>query len=221
MNAQELRLDYFTFYDVAHQRIEDVVRLQGQFDQEPERVRLLCLNLFANPASKNEERLYDKNAHLNFYTVYDPAPEPTRVVKYENQFGSGRLLTGRTYGLLAPTQKVERGSSFPERLDHYKFYQVLRGEPLGREVVLEDQFGRQKTEIFDPFFFAVPVQKWFEGETHRVHNEKTHLVIYRIYPKTVERTVKTRDQFGSKIQSTVRLVLLAAPTLKLHWEEQG
>lgn len=219
MNAQELKLDYFKFYDAANQDAGNIVALQGQFDRQRERVRLNYLNLFANPVSKNKEPMYDKNAHLTWYDVYDPVPDPVRKVTFENQFGKARIITGRSYALLVPTWKIERGSAFPEALDHYKVYQVLDAEPINKTVQLEDQFGRSEGRIFHPLFFGVPVKKWHEGQTFGIHNESAHLVIYRMYPDTQEKTVKTRDQFSARLLHLFRGVLLGAPSLKLDWSE--
>lgn len=64
------------------------------------------------------------------------------VVTLENQFGKQQFYTGRACALLVPTEKMEAGSQFPVNLDHYKVYQVLQGEPVNREVALEDQLHR-------------------------------------------------------------------------------
>ena len=219
MTAQELKLDYFNIYDVANQQAGYVVGLQGQFDQQPEQAQLTYLNLFANPASKNGEPMYDKNAHLSWYNLYDPTPDPTREVVYQDQFGKQQIYTGRAYGLLVPTWKIEPGSSFPEHLDHYKVYQVLHGEPVKKDVTLEDQFGTMAVEVYYPMFFAVPVRKWYQGQTFGPFNKDAHLAIYRTYPNTVQKTIKTRDQFSSRIQNVFRSVVLAAPCKKLDWKE--
>ncbi len=219
MTAKELGLDYFKFYDVANQSAGYVVGLQGQFDREPERAQMTYLNLFANPASKNGEPIVDKNAHLTWYDLYDPTPDPMRKVAFENQFGKQTVVTGRSYALLVPTQKAEPGSVFPEKLDHYKVYQVLQGEPVNKAVKLEDQFASGEARIYDPVFFAVPVRKWYEGRTFGVNNAKAHLAIYRIFPDSVQKTILTRDQFSRRYQNVFRGVLLGAPSVKLDWKE--
>ena len=218
MNAQELRLDYFQFYDVANQEANYFVGLQGQFDRQPEKARLMYLNLFANPVSKNGEPMFDKNAHFNWYHLYDPTPEPTRVVTFENQFGKQKVVIGRALALLAPAQKVEPGSEFPERLDHYKVYSALQGEPVNKAVELEDQFGRAEARVYYPRMFAVPVRKWFQGETSGINNERAHLAIYIINPRAVEQVKPVRDQFSRRYVQVFRSVLLAAPSVKLAWE---
>lgn len=219
MNDQELHLDHFQFYDVANQQAGYVVGLQGQFDKQPEKVQLTYLNLFANPVSKNSEPISDKNAHLTWYDLYDPAPDPTRIVTFENQFGAQKVVIGRTYALLAPTQKAEPGSSFPEQLDHFKVYQVLDGEPVNKQITLEDQFGARETRVYQPVFFAVPARKWWEGQTFGIHNDRAHLAIYRIYPGSVDKTILTRDQFGRRYQQVFRSILLGVPSVKESWEQ--
>lgn len=219
MTAQELQLDYFTFYDAANQPAGYIVGLQGQFDQQPERVQLTYLNLFANPTSKNGEPIYDKNAHLTWYDAFDPSPDPTRHVTYENQFGKQEMYIGRTSAVLAPTWKVEPGSSFPDKLDHYRVYQVLQGEPVDTAVKVEDQFGSSQARVYYPRLFAVPVRKFYEGQTYGIHNDKAHLVIYIVYPGSVEKTIQTRDQFSPRYLNLFRSVLLGAPSLKLSWKQ--
>ena len=219
MTSQDLKLDHFKFYDVANQQAGQIIALQGQFDQEREQARLTYLNLFANPVIKNGEALYDKNAHLTWYDLFDPTPDPTRHVKYENQFGHAACYIGRSYALLTPTEKYEKGSAFPKGLDHYKVYQVLQGEPLNTGAKLKDQFGEDEPRIYFPKFFAVPVKKWAQGEVFGINNDSTHLVLYNIYPKTVQKTIKTGDQFGNRYLHVFRSVLLGVPSLKVNWSE--
>lgn len=220
MTSQELRLDHFKFYDVANQEAGQWVTLQGQFDRQPERVRLTYLNLFANPVEKNGEPIYDKNAHLNWYDLFDPAPDPIRQVVVGNQFAKEQeIYIGRACALLAPTWKVEKGSVFPKGLDHYKVYQVLKGEDVEPKVKLTDQFGSDNPEVYAPAFFAVPVTKWAEGKVFKIQNEKAHLLLYKIDPGRNEKTIKTVDQFGSRYVHVFRSVLLGVPSVKLKWKE--
>jgi hypothetical protein len=220
MTAKELGLDYLNFYDVANQPAGQVIGLQGQFDKHgAEKVQLTYLNLFANPASKNGEPVHDENAHFSWYDLYDPTPDPVRRVDYENQWGRSQLITGRAYALLVPTWKVEQGHEYPEKADHYKLYQVLQGEPINQEATLRDQWHEGRARIFDPIFFGVPVQKFHEGGTVPIQNERAHLVIYRVYPHTVQKAVPTRDQFGQRYVNAFRHVLLGAPSLKTDWQE--
>ncbi len=221
MTAKDHRLDYFKFYDVANDRISRDIMVQGQFDEEPEALELVYLNLFANPVSKNGEPIYDKHAHLIWYNVTDPIPDPTRVVVADNQFGTQKILTGRTIALLAPAQKVEPGSAFPIQLDHFKVYQVLDGEPVDRKVKLEDQFGAEEVEVRDPVAFAVPVKKEHGGHSFGINNEDAHLLLYRITPRWLQTSALARDQFGRHRISVYRGTLLAAPSRKVEWRVEG
>ena len=219
--AADMKLDYFNFYDVANQQAGYIVGLQGQFDKQPEQAQLTYLNFFANPASKNGEPMVDKNAHLTFYNIYDPTPDPTRVVVYEDQFGKHEIYTGRSYGLLVPTQKKFPGSEFPKNLDHYKVYQVLHAEPVMKKVTVEDQFGKTDTQVYMARLFAVPVRKMYQGQSYGINNPDTHLALYQVYPNMMEKTIVTRDQFSQRYQQIFRSVLLGAPCKKLEWKVYG
>jgi len=222
MNAQELRLDYFNIYDVVDYRVDYQVALQGQFDEEPKKAELLSLSNFANPVSKNKEPIYNPHAHLTWYALYQPIPEPTRIVVVENQFGQQKIVIGMPRAFAAPAQKRQKGSQFPEDLDHFKLYWVLEGEPVSKVVALQDQFGIEEmgeTKVSWPLALGVPVKKEYRGEVSPIHNEEAHLMIYRITPRSLKQGRGVRDQFDGR-DLTFRLsVLLAAPSVKLRWEE--
>ena len=216
--AQDLKLDYFSFYQSAAQSFQAIVGLQCQFDKSPEKAQLTYNQYFANPTSKNGQPIYDKHAHFTWYNLMDQVPDGPRAVRYVNQFGENQLITGRAVALLAPTQKREAGSVFPEHLDHYKVFQVLRGEPVGANLALEDQFGKTETEVFYPRFFAVPTTKMWEGQTFKINNEDAHLLIYIVHPAQIQKTIVTRDQFSPRYQHLSGRVLLGAPTKKTQWK---
>jgi hypothetical protein len=230
MEAQELNLDYFKIYDVKDHRVRYQVALQGQFDEEPEKAELLALSYFANPARKNREEPHDRNAHLTWYWLYQPMPEPTRVVVFENQFGKQKLMIGAARALLAPAQKRERGSRFPKGLDHFKLYWVLKSRPLDQTVAITDQFGREETEVTYPVAFGVPVskihlEKDFPFHPDRIekvppiYNKRAHLVIYRIEPRKIQEGRVVRDQFAVRHLYFFRSLGLAVPSLKLEWKQ--
>ena len=219
MTAQELKLDYFKFYDVGNREAEGDVLLRGQFDQRPQKMNLRLLDFFANPVSKNGEPLYDKNAHLAWYRGVQP-PEPLRRVLLENQFGKFDIRIGTGYGLLVPTQKVEQGSVFPKELDHYKVYRLADVEQVPAKVLkLTDQFGSDEVKLLLPLYFAVPVTKRHGDKTEPIHNEKAHLLIFSITTGDREKTVKLRNQFASGISvRVVRSLMVGAPSLKREWK---
>lgn len=219
MNAQDLKLDYFKFYDVYNYRVDYRVALHGQFDEEPEQAELLLLSYFGNPVSKNQEPIYNRNAHLTWYQLYQPIPEPTRTVVIKNQFGQQEIVIGRPFALLAPALKQERGSQFPVKLDHFKLYKVLEGQPVDQSVALQDQFSSDEVRIICPIAFGVPVKKQYQEHEAPLYNPDAHLLIYRITPRSVQQARPVRDQFGKRFLSFLRSVALAVPSVKLEWNE--
>jgi len=219
MTAQELKLDYFKFYDVENRVAEGDVLLKGQFDQRPQKMQLRLVDFFANPVSKNGEPLFNKNAHLAWYRGIQP-PEPLRRVVLENQFGSFDIRTVTGYGLLAPTQKVEQGSEFPKELDHYKVYRLSDVEQVpAKALKLKDQFGSDEVKLLLPLYFAVPVTKRHGDRTEPIHNERAHLLIFSITTRDLQKTIKLRNQFANGISvRVVRSLMLGAPSLKREWK---
>jgi len=220
MTAKDLKLDYFKFYDVVNRDAVADVQLRGQFDKGPLKMGLRLLDFFGNPVSKNDEPLFDKNAHLAWYRGVQPA-EPARHVVVENQFGKFDIRTGTGYGLLVPTQKVEPGSAFPKELDHYKVYRLLDAEevpPVGLK--LQDQFVvQEKVKLRLPLYFAVPVIKRIGDKTYSIRNERAHLLIFSIATWQVNKTIKLQNQFSRGVSVQVmQSVMLGVPSLKKEWK---
>lgn len=219
MNAHDLRLDYFQIYDVANQWVREKVLLKDQFEEEPEKGLLAFLDWFANPVSKNAEELYDKRAHLTAYYLYQSVPDPIRLVYFENQFGQQKVVIGRPVRLLVPAAKRTReGTLYSGELSHYKVYQVLEGEPLKKEVELQDQFGRSEAPVLHPYGFAAPAEKEHEGKHYPIYNEKAHLVLYRLGPRRMRKGITVADQFGRYYLGVYQPVLLAVPSIKHEWK---
>lgn len=218
MTAQELKLDYFRFYDVQNRDAEADLSVRGQFDRRPQPMRLRLLDFFGSAVSKNGEPLFDKNAHLSWYRGVQPA-EPLRRVVVENQFGKFDIRTGAGYGLLVPTQKIERGIVFPEKLDHYKVYRLVDVEEVPKKVLkLEDPFGRDEVKLRLPLYFAVPVMKRHGETTSPIKNDRAHLLIFSITTRDLQKSIKVRNQFDNGVTvRVVRSLMLAAPSLKREW----
>lgn len=214
----ELRLDHFKLYEVqAQSAVGHDPTLRGQFDQTAQTVKLLNLRQFANPVSKNGEEIHDPNAHLTVYDFATPVPDPPRFVRLENQFGEQKLVIDLALFLLVPALKVEKGISFPERLDHYKCYRVVKGEPIDKEVSLKDQFDSEETAVLEPIFFGVPTLKRYGGKIEDIKNPKEHLTIYRLKERDFQTTREFKDQFLSGKLEIFRSRALAVPSLKLEW----
>lgn len=219
MTAIELKLDYFKLYNMRNLPAIGRVSLRGQFDNAAQRFELAVLDYLATPASKNEEPCFDRNTHLVWYRGLSGTVEPTRKVKIENQFGRSNLTLLGAAGLLVPTAVIRKGAVFSEALDHYKVYKVTDADAPGCAVKLRDEFGRESVVLGRPVFFAVPVEKTHGNRRIRVRNERAHLVLYSIAPRTVQRTISVRNQFAKSTKlSVVRSEMLAAPSVKRDWK---
>ena len=218
MTAKDLKLDYFKVYDVQDRRAEGDVQLRGQFDRRFQKMQLALLDFFANPVSKNGEALYDKNAHLTWYRGTQ-ASEPIRRVTLENQFGKQTVWIASGVGLLVPTEKVERGSAFPEALDHYKLYRVADfGSVLDVSVKLKDQFGSDEGKLRVPVVLGVPVVKRHGDKEYPIRNERAHLLVFDLTPRNIQKTVRLRNQVANESVAVVRSAMLAVPSIKLEWK---
>lgn len=218
MTAKNLKLDHFQIYDVANENAPYSVSLKGQFDNKRQEHRLLALTFFANPVRKNDERIYDRQAHLTCYR-FQQSPEPRRAVWLNNQFGKQKIYTGNAELLLSPAKKYRSGGTFPKKLDHYKVYRVIKGKSINRTVKLRDQFGKSKVKVLTPYGFAVPVKKRHDGKTYPIHNKKAHLVLYRITPYQQKESIVARDQFGKYKLKVFWSILLAVPSRKIKWKK--
>ncbi len=215
----EIQLDHFKIYEVeAVSAVGHDPTLLGQFEQTAKTVHLGFLRLFATPVSKNGEDILDPNAHLTFYDLQNHPPEPKRVVRLQNQFGEQKLLIGPARYLLAPAHKLEPTLGFPDRLDHFKAYEVLEGDPVNKDVTLKDQFDGVESTVEKPLFFCVPVLKRYQSQIHEIQNPNAHLTIYTIREQDYEHSRGVKDQFLSTDLRFRRAIALAVPSLKLAWE---
>jgi hypothetical protein len=213
-------LDHFLVYTVTPEQVNINVQLKGQFDQDYKWANLRYRDRFLNPVDKNQEGILNPFAHLNWYRI-DAPQEPQRTLSVNNQFGQQVLVIGNAVALLAPTEKIEDGSQFPQGLDHYKIYRVLQGQSVMWQVDLTDQFGNHTNIAGQPVFFGVPVEKIHNGELFPINNPKDHIVFYQINPYPVNEFRPTVDQFGGNPMQTNDAVLLGVPTDKLAWQQQS
>jgi hypothetical protein len=225
MNAHDLKLDYFKFYDIEPKpRVEYHVDLQGQFDELPERADITRLRLFANPVEKNREEIYDPDAHLSMYQLdaYPWLLDPKRKIIAESQFGNHSFDIGHDIALLAPAKKYERGLRFPEMLDHYRVYSVEpeHRDSLDADAKLQDQFSEVEARIQQLIAFAVPVEKEHSGKIYEIHNKEAHLMIFRCETPHVGRFKRVADQFDWYDLYFGRGLYLGVPCLKHGWHER-
>lgn len=207
---RDCEIPHFKVYRLEETPHEEAVQLRGQFDPGFLDARLTRLTHFATPVSKNGEGIPDRHAHLSWYELKGPT-EAERPIEIKNQFGTSEIRLGQPRYLLAPSEKIEEGSQFPRRLDHFKVYEVLAGRPPGRVVSLEDQFGRDNAVVvLEPRLFCVPVQKIHNNEPTPIFCPAQHLTVYDIAP----RPRSVIDQFGSRQLEFESCEMLCVPTRK-------
>lgn len=103
-----------------------------------------------------------------------------------------------------------------DALDHFRCY-VTQGEPVGKTVLLRDQFEAGEARVLEALRFCNPVQKSHGDAVTKIQNEDAHLTFYRIHtpapPPT--RQVVISNQLGKDQRLEVsKPVFLAAPTYK-------
>lgn len=216
--------DHFKVYAVENLEADHEITLEDQFDQElgaKESVKLVAIEFFANPVSKDGSEVQCQNAHLTWYRFEGQGPE--RVVTLKNQFDDQTWQLGRPAYLLAPTEKKypETEGGFPEGLDHYKCYEATSEEFSERGVVLEDQFdkslNRQERAIVQrPAFFCNPVSK----NSGEIENSKNHLACYLIISEEspLSLDVKVENQFGETALVVTKSYMLCLPSEKIEFK---
>lgn len=222
MDAQTLSLDHFLFYETNQEVINERVKLQCQFDKEPEAAGVQQRVRFGDRIDKNNEGLYDDTHSLTWYNLYDPVVDPDRVVIYDDQFGKEhKIAIGRLVAMLAPTKCGVSARKFPENLDHYKVFEVIGPEPpVNIQINLVGEFQSIQTTVSSQLYFAAPCTKSHQGREFKIQNEEAHLVFYGINVNVQEPTfVKTKDQFGRFQVALHTPHMLAVPCLKQKWEE--
>lgn len=218
-----VKLQHFRVYEVERVPFEARVRLTDQLDPAAKDAKLVVLTHFANPSRKvhsgHTAGVDRPDEHFDVYAIDQPQPEPRRTVRFRNQFGQHSVDIREPRFLLVPAQKTSHaGSTFPDKLDHYKCYKIVKintAPPLP-VVILGDQFGSQSgVQVKDPVLFCIPAKKEREGEPPKeIVNKVDHLAIYDLPPMAVPQQIKTRDQFGDRPLRVLRSVMLAVPTEK-------
>ena len=213
-------LDHYKVYVIEPMEVEFQVWLRGQFDGNIwDYTKLYTYERFLNPADKNGEGIIDKHAHLNWYRTAQENLEPIRKIEVFNQFGLQTIKTDQPVAMLVPAEKIEPGSEFPQKLDHYKVFRIISYDGFQPvQVTIKDQFGAEENKALYPVYFAVPVEKR-HNSYFPINNREDHLVFYQLDPREWEEGRVTKDQFGALDMKTRYSELLGVPTQKLGWEE--
>lgn len=212
------QLDHFKVYRIEPQPANATVFLRGQFENNFVKTALGRYIRFMNPVNKNNEGIIDKHAHLNWFQIFQDVLEPNRKVSLHNQFGLQTIKIGQPVALLAPAEKREPDSQFPQRLDHFKVYEVIQSELVNRSVTLRDQFGSSQNIAISARYFAVPVEKRHNNAYFPIENPQDHIVFYVLEPKELNKFRETKDQFGLHKMTTRYIELLGVPSKKIAWE---
>lgn len=203
-------LDHFITYYVGKSFVGKSAIVNDQIIKKHNKKDLIVtpefLYQFAIPVSKKigEEEFKKKNeyAHFNWYSIKISSSFPYTIIFYRNQFTGeepSRLLIHEPVGLLLPTEKCEKGSKFPEDLDHYLVYAINYRESLKllqqfKKLELEGQYTKVSSKI-NPHadYFCVPCSK--DGK--KIVDENTHFVIYRLQePDFLNKGIKVLDQWN-------------------------
>ena len=229
------QLDHFTGYPVTEEPlyVGRNVTLDDQFVNNYE-ATVGYPYFFFNPAAKTLTEswppIVNPDHHLTMYQLETMPTQEWNVV-VENQFGKQELTVFGPVWLLVPSQKIEPGGhAMPEGLDHFAVYQVKEIMWDERNVFIHDQFcpppvppsppiGEEVT-VWEPYLFAVPVQKTVDSEITPITNPLQHILFYDLtgaeysYPQ-----VQVADQFLEQtLMLDVPAFMLGVPSLKI-WRD--
>jgi hypothetical protein len=175
---------------------------------------------FCAPVSKNGLPIEEPEEHLTMYGVAANL-SPHLIVETEDQFGPRTLEAVGARVLLVPTRKlavagVPTGLAFPSKLNHDWCYQVS-GEPVDRDVTLQDQFRTDTVRVEQPVLFCNPVEKLVGGVRTRIEERNVHLTCYDLHgPQATTATkVSILNQFEQDVFTITSYELLCVPSEKI------
>ncbi len=188
---------------------------------------------FGNPVQKihNDDvtPIADENRHYTLYSLGYGEEEPmldSWQVVVKNQFGENQELTVvGPYYLAVPTTK--EGHEEPVCLNHFLVYEVIGKEFPEVGVNLKDQFIEEDVVVWEPIYFANPVQKTIvdSGEVTEIEDRDPHghLVFYSIedigFNESIEKSIQIANQFGNQTLDLTYRDVLAVPSQKISWEQ--
>jgi hypothetical protein len=227
-NFEPMPPDHFKFYrtNEGAPYIGEVVQLEDQFGTFNATVGYAIS--FGNPVEKVHADIPTPIADLTrHYTLYEldyGEEEPmldSWQVMVNNQFQDDVELTVvGPYYLAVPTEK--EGHEAPVCLDHLLVYDVLYEEFPEVGVLLEDQFIEEDVVVWEPVYFANPVQKTIvdTGEVTEIETDE-HYVFYSIedigFDESIDKTIQIDNQFGPQTLDLTYRDTLAVPSQKISW----
>jgi len=186
---------------------------------------------FGNPVQKihNDDvtPIADENRHYTLYSLDYGEEEPmldSWQVVVNNQFQDDEELTVvGPYYLAVPTTK--EGHEDPLCLNHYLVYEVIGKEFPEVGVNLKDQFIEEDVVVWEPIYFANPVQKTIvdSGDVTEIEKDEDHLVFYSIedigFDESIDKSIQIVNQFGEQTLHLTYRDVLAVPSQKISWEQ--
>lgn len=223
-NFEPKPADHFKFYHVDFEttsHVETMVQLVDQFGAF--NATITYAFSFGNPVEKIHNDLptpiSDTNRHFTLYELELEGDRQSWKVTVNNQFQDDVELTVIGPSALAvPTQKDDH--EVPVCLNHYLIYDAY-GPLVNDEVMLNDQFTEEQVVVYEPYYFANPVQKTLFGEVTEIEDQDPHdhLVWYTIEGEAFEKRVEIDNQFGPQTIDLVGPGFLAVPSQKISWEQ--
>jgi hypothetical protein len=153
--------------------------------------------------------------HLKCYRTRRTTAFFPNGVSLEDQFEDVDMTVLRPYRLCNPVDKNDEGIVDPT--EHQMCYQihdtVAQPRFRRRDVLVENQFGKQTLVVTRPETLCVPAEK--DGITSDLNGDR--MKCYRVVQKVGERdfvpfNVKLTDQFESKDTTVIKPILLCNPT---------
>lgn len=229
ISGESLRHNHYLFYTVRHRRLPEPasILVQSPLDSEAFETAVNAIVRVATPVRKNDEPLFNDKAHLAWFQINTSLKAPPREFCMENQFGVSRFRTGDSpTGLLVPSEKVERGSEFPEGIDHYLVFRAEKPEEFDPSVLIdiEDQFQKRKNIVRDRIaYLAIPITKVHGKNRFEIVAEENWIVVYNIADrKSVEEHRDIVNQFGRLREIEFQVPdLIAVPSSVIYWYEVG
>jgi hypothetical protein len=189
-----MEIDHYKTYETLGPTFNGQVFMRDQFGEE--QTTFMQMSKFATPVSKNDEPIYDPEAHLSWWEFDPSQPHPIRIVDVENQFGTFDWTVRDPRYLLLPALKyAASGDPIPVK-NHYLCYEA-QGDTMNITVMLTDQFDSSLVFVLEPAYFCNPCEKEVDGVIYPVVDDMAHLTVYLIQnPNNYHIPVTVLDQFG-------------------------
>ncbi|UCG50538.1 MAG: hypothetical protein JSW58_10035 [Candidatus Latescibacterota bacterium] len=204
-------IDHYKTYETLGPTILGPYTLRDQFGEVV--VTSLRLAKVATPVAKNNQEICDPTAHQTWWDFL--FPQPNRMIRAQNQFGTHDWMLGDARYLLLPALKNEPAGQPPPELNHYLCYEA-QGPTLGIEVLLTDQFDQVTVIVLEGVYFCNPCEKETpDGTVYPIVDPWAHLTVYLVEnPVPYDIQALVRDQFMEEMLILNENLYLAVPALK-------